>query len=156
MKKFLLASVALVAMGMSVPAMAADMPVKARVAPEIVPTWAGWYVGLNAGGVSAGASPSSTILNNNIFPGANISQIEAGGSTSIKRSSVLEGAQVGYLGQWGNFVAGVEAGIDRMGISATRSDRIPYATQAGAVLLTVFSRPIEASTPIGCSHCSAA
>jgi outer membrane immunogenic protein len=113
---------------------AADLPVATK-APEIVPTWAGWYVGVNAGGVSAGISPTTTISNNTYFlSGSAISQVQAGGSTSFNQSAVLEGAQVGYLHQWGNLVAGVEAGIDWMGLSTQRSeraDRNPYAPPAG-------------------------
>jgi outer membrane immunogenic protein len=110
-------------------AFAADLPVKAPVAPEIVPTWAGWYVGLNGGGVWAGVSPTSTVLNNSTFPaGTRISEVEAAGSTSFDRSAALVGGQFGYLGQWGNVVAGVEAGVDWTAIHASKS--IPAFYQA--------------------------
>ncbi len=48
MKQLLLASVALVAVGMTAPAKAADMPVK-YVAPAPVFTWTGCYVGVHIG-----------------------------------------------------------------------------------------------------------
>jgi len=106
--------------------------VKLPVAPEILPTWAGWYVGLNAGGVSAGVSPSAAVSNNNIIPADGINLVQDAGSSSFRRSGVFEGGQVGYLGQWGNVVAGVEAGIDWMGIKRTKAERTPY----------ILSRPV--------------
>jgi outer membrane immunogenic protein len=48
MHKLLTAGVALLALGLSVPAQAADMPVK-YVAPAPVFTWTGCYVGLHVG-----------------------------------------------------------------------------------------------------------
>src|SRR3989442_518383 len=49
MKKLLLGSVALVALGMGAPAIAADMGVRARPVIAPVATWTGCYVGGNAG-----------------------------------------------------------------------------------------------------------
>jgi outer membrane immunogenic protein len=46
------------------PALAADLPVKAPVykaPPVVIPTWAGWYVGANAGWVGSG---NDTVTNN--------------------------------------------------------------------------------------------
>ena len=48
MHKLLTAGVALLALGLSVPAQAADMPVK-YVAPAPVFTWTGCYVGVHIG-----------------------------------------------------------------------------------------------------------
>ena len=48
MHKLLTAGVALLALGLSVPAKAADMPVK-YVAPAPVFTWTGCYVGVHIG-----------------------------------------------------------------------------------------------------------
>src|SRR5690606_17322235 len=69
MNKLLLASLALVAVGMTAPAKAADMPVK-YVAPAPVFTWSGCYVGVHIGykwgtskqtyGGLTGGSPYST------------------------------------------------------------------------------------------------
>ena len=52
MKKFLLGTVGLLALGMGAPASAADMAVKARPpAPVIAPIydWTGFYIGANGG-----------------------------------------------------------------------------------------------------------
>ena len=131
MKNLVLAIIAAAMIAGSSHAFAADLPVATR-APEIVPTWAGWYFGINAGGVSAGVNPSTTVSSNNYFPtGSGISNIQDASSTSVRNSPVLEGAQVGYLGQWGNIVAGVEAGIDWMGIDTSKSERTAYNPQFG-------------------------
>lgn len=113
-------------------AFAADMPMatKAPVVPAIVPpTWAGWYVGLNGGGVWGSNDPSTTVLNNNYFTPGNIPAVQAAGSTSFNTSGGLFGGQFGYLGQWGNFVAGVEAGIDWTGINSSNSSTTLYPLQ---------------------------
>ena len=52
MKKFLLGTVGLLALGMAAPASAADMAVKARAArPDVAPIydWTGFYIGGNGG-----------------------------------------------------------------------------------------------------------
>ncbi len=51
MKKFLLATVGLIALGMAAPASAADMAVKAAPAPMLAPiyNWTGFYIGGNGG-----------------------------------------------------------------------------------------------------------
>ena len=49
-KKFLFGSMALITLGMSAPAMAADMPVKAPPPVAVaVATWTGCYIGANIG-----------------------------------------------------------------------------------------------------------
>ena len=51
MKKLLLATVGLLALGMGAPASAADMAVKAAPPPIVAPiySWAGFYIGANGG-----------------------------------------------------------------------------------------------------------
>ena len=51
MKKFLLGTVGLVALGMAAPAVAADMAVKAAPVPYVAPmyNWSGFYIGINGG-----------------------------------------------------------------------------------------------------------
>ncbi|HEX3161485.1 MAG TPA: hypothetical protein VHQ92_02815, partial [Pseudolabrys sp.] len=51
MKKFLLGTVGLVALGMAAPALAADMAVKAAPMPYVAPIydWSGFYIGANGG-----------------------------------------------------------------------------------------------------------
>ena len=51
MKKFLLMTVGVLALGMAAPALAADMAVKAAPPPVVAPiySWAGFYIGGNGG-----------------------------------------------------------------------------------------------------------
>ncbi len=49
MKKVILTGLALAALAATGPAIAADMPVKAPVAPPVIDPWTGFYVGVNAG-----------------------------------------------------------------------------------------------------------
>ena len=55
MKKFLLGTVGLVALGMAAPALAADMAVKAAPMPYVAPIydWSGFYIGANGGWAEA-------------------------------------------------------------------------------------------------------
>jgi outer membrane immunogenic protein len=120
------------AMTLSASAYAADMPMatKAPMAPMAAPpTWTGWYVGVNGGGVWDRNDPSTTVLNNNYFTLGNIPAVQAAGNTSFNSSGGLAGGQFGYLGQWGNFVAGVEAGLDWMGINSSNSFNTIYPLQ---------------------------
>jgi outer membrane immunogenic protein len=55
MKKFLVASLALVAF--AAPAFAADMPTKARMATPVAYNWSGFYIGANVGYASARFNP---------------------------------------------------------------------------------------------------
>lgn len=129
MRKLLIATTALV---FSASAYAADMPMatKAPLAPVVAsPSWAGWYIGLNGGGVWGSVDPSSAVLNNNYFTPGNIPAVQAAGSTSFNRSGGLAGGQIGYLGQWGNVVAGVEVGMDWMGINKSNPTTTVYPLQ---------------------------
>jgi len=97
MKKFLLTTVAFVAVGATVPALAADLPARttytkapAYVAPLY--NWTGFYVGANIGGAFSG---------NNSFAGLTTGNNNDG--------RFLGGLQVGYDYQFGpNLVLGVE------------------------------------------------
>jgi len=101
--KTLLGSIAAAAL-LAGPAVAADMPVKAPVAPPVVAaySWSGFYIGANAGGLSFttdGNFPNHP--NNPPF------------RWHTDRKTVgLAGLHGGVQGQWGNFVVGVEAGYD--------------------------------------------
>ena len=107
MKNLVLGSVALVAIGVSIPAHAADMPVKA---PPPAPTtaapynWSGLYVGANFGG--AWTSGNLNIPGNNFY----------GGLTEF-----IAGVQAGYNFQAGHFLFGVEGDFDRYGASPALS-----------------------------------
>jgi opacity protein-like surface antigen len=87
--------IALIAVGVSVAANAADMAVKAPPVPEPPYNWSGPYVGANFGG--AWTSGSLNIPNNNFY----------GGLTEF-----IGGVQAGYNFQAGHFLFGVEGDFD--------------------------------------------
>jgi outer membrane immunogenic protein len=106
----LLAGASLV-LGLGVPALAADLPVKAppRRAPVFVPyAWTGWYIGANAGyglGYGQGTFAFGPVLETfNAMP-----------------AGAFGGGQLGYNYQFGSFVVGAETDIQGAGISDTRT-----------------------------------
>jgi outer membrane immunogenic protein len=99
MKRVLLSGLAVAAIAVG-PAMAADMPVKARImAPAPVFSWAGCYIGGHAGGASA---RQDLIVN----PTNAGNQATIG--FSLSKSSWIAGGQVGCNQQFGTVVVGVE------------------------------------------------
>jgi opacity protein-like surface antigen len=97
MENLFRASVALIAVGVSVVAHAADMPTKALPAPVSPPpyNWSGLYVGANFGG--AWTSGNLNIPGNNFY----------GGITEF-----IGGVQAGYNVQAGHLLFGVEGDFD--------------------------------------------
>lgn len=117
MKKFLLASVALIALGMAAPASAADMAAKARPpAPMVVPIydWTGFYIGANGGwGQSRNCWDFVDVAGVVIADGCR------------ERSGGLVGGQIGYRWQWGGgWVIGLEAQGDWADLSNRRVSSI--------------------------------
>jgi outer membrane immunogenic protein len=105
MKKFLLGTVGLVALGMAAPASAADLaarPYTKAPPPMIAPIydWSGFYIGANAG-----YGWSNRCLNVTAINGLGVVDAEgcrnAGGGVA--------GGQIGYRWQSANWVFGVEA-----------------------------------------------
>lgn len=102
-------------------AQAADMPIKAPPpAPIAAPSWAGWYVGLNAGAAweHVHAAGQFYTAAGTAFP------------TALDGTRFIGGGQIGYNWQNGNFVYGLEA--DLSGLSRGLYDLVPVAS--GAVL----------------------
>src|SRR5215467_2656048 len=97
MKGVVLGSVALIAIGVAIPARAADMPTKSPPppAPTAPYNWSGLYVGGNFGG--AWTSGNLTIPGNNFY----------GGLTDF-----IGGVQAGYNIQAGHVLFGVEGEFD--------------------------------------------
>lgn len=121
MKKGLIAATALIISGS---AFAADMPVKAPaavVAPA--PSWTGWYIGINGGGVWGNTDPNVTDIGpDSFFARANVPAVLANGSQSFRNSGGLAGAQIGYLYQTGPAILGLEVGVDWMGLRGSASN----------------------------------
>ncbi len=111
MKKFLLGTVGLVALGMAAPALAADMAVKAAPMPYVAPIydWSGFYIGANGGW---GESHSCVDL----FDAAGVDFVSGCGS----RSGGLFGGQLGYRWQASQWVFGLEAQGDWADLSNQR------------------------------------
>lgn len=102
MKKFLLGTVGLIAMGVAVPAVAADLPARTySKAPEMIPVaydWSGVYVGANGGWGTErrcfdSITPAGTFL-------------AADGCHDT--SGAVAGGQIGYRWQSSSWVFGVE------------------------------------------------
>jgi outer membrane immunogenic protein len=105
MKKLLLASLALAALGSAQPALAADMPVKARpLPPAVIPfSWTGFYIGGQVGW--ARATDEASIENPGV-PVAIFLPFE------VEMEGVIGGGHVGFLWQYNNIVLGLEGSID--------------------------------------------
>ena len=108
MKNFLLGTVALIALGATVPALAADLAARpytkapAYVAAPIY-NWTGFYIGGNFGAIN-GKTDYQT----------------AGGSTNPRFAGAIGGGQIGYDRQFGKWVVGVEGMIDASNANGAR------------------------------------
>jgi outer membrane immunogenic protein len=112
MKKFLLGTVGLLALGMGAPASAADMAVKARPpAPVLAPIydWTGFYIGGNGGWGQT----------RNCWDFLDVTGF-AVASGCRERSGGLIGGQIGYRWQASQWVFGVEAQGDWADLSNQR------------------------------------
>ncbi len=114
MKRFLLASAALIAAGTA--ALPADLP--SRKAPpqfsEIaVPmfTWTGFYVGLNAGAAFANNNANGAYAANGFAPAFAPTTYYGFGAANNSSAQFLGGGQLGYNYQFGQFVLGAEADL---------------------------------------------
>jgi outer membrane immunogenic protein len=125
--------------------MAAEMPVKAAPAPIAAPTWTGWYVGVNAGGVWGNTDPGLIVQDalGGYFtfgiPGqaANLAAVEAA-NPSFRNSGFTAGGQVGYNFQSGIFVYGGEADLEYFHPSGSfrAAGVLPGALTAGGAPVT--------------------
>jgi outer membrane immunogenic protein len=148
-KNRLLASVALPAI-LAWPAMAADMPVKARSLkarplPAAVFSWTGFYAGLNVGGAwgrsDATTTPSCALPAPPLDPyfcsptsgQANAAAIAASGSGSMSGSAFTGGGQIGYNLQNGSVVYGVELDVESFNIRASRQASANYPVSSPPV-----------------------
>ena len=112
MKKFLLATVGLIAFASAAaPALAADMAVKAPPpAPlPVIYNWSGFYIGANGGWGQSRNCWDFVFLAGPAF-----------GDGCRERSGGLAGGQIGYRWQSNQFVFGLEAQGDWANLSSTR------------------------------------
>ncbi len=112
MKNFMSAGAALLALAAAGPVFAADMPVKAPVAPlPVVDPWTGFYVGGNVG--YSWGNWDNDSLNGN-FPGGS-------GFTNTASADVkgwVAGGQLGYNKLYGRWLIGLEADLQGTGQKA--------------------------------------
>ena len=107
MKKFLLGTIGLVALGMAAPAVAADLPARPYTPPPMVAAiydWSGFYIGGNGGW-----GQSRNCVDFGIFPDG-----------CRESSGGLAGGQLGYRWQAGTWVFGLEGQGDWADLSNTR------------------------------------
>jgi outer membrane immunogenic protein len=143
MQKFLLGSIALVAV-VAGPAMAADLPVKARVykapPPVVVYSWTGCHIGANAGGAWQRRDNSLSVVNdpvNGFFNPLAIPGVAATGSGSLNSNGFTGGAQVGCDYQSANVVWGVETDFNSLRQGAAFGGRFLYTTSGTPYFLNV-------------------
>ncbi|MDH6262617.1 outer membrane beta-barrel protein [Bradyrhizobium sp. BR13661] len=103
MKRILLTTASLCALGLASPALAADLPIYGKAPAVVAPAydWSGFYVGVFGGGGYGNHN-----LNNATGPGpAPLANFTANYSSQ----GGLGGGEIGYNWQSGNIVVGVEA-----------------------------------------------
>jgi outer membrane immunogenic protein len=138
-KKFLQGVVGLVALGMAVPAFAADLPVAYSRAPVMMPAlydWSGFYLGLNAGwGSSQKCLNQNTGLNGTFFASDGCNTATGG----------LAGAQAGYRWQASSWVFGVEGQGDWTNLRGSATSQIlgaPFVNQTRVDAVGLFTGQI--------------
>jgi outer membrane immunogenic protein len=102
-------------------AIAADMPLKASVAPY---QWSGCYVGLNLGGGASGTNFTSRIDPGTHLLGADPALVAADGSGGANADGVLAGGQAGCNWQTGTLCWGWKA-ISTISIAIQTSATTP-------------------------------
>lgn len=112
----LLATVAII--GFASIASAADMPVKAHVAPPVAYNWTGFYVGIN-GGYGWGRDQRTDTMP---AAGSGFWTRPAGsGTDTLNPTGGLFGGQIGYNFQSGVWVLGIEATGDWASLTQTKA-----------------------------------
>jgi len=140
-KKFLLGTAGLIALGMAAsPAAAADLAARPYTkAPPAALTpvydWSGFYIGLNGGGASSRECYTITSV-----AGTPIANTPSEGCHNA--TGGLAGGQVGYRWQTSNWVFGVEAQGDwanLKGSNASLTALIPYMNQTKIDAIGLFT-----------------
>lgn len=107
-----LAVVAPLLLALSVPAAAADLPVKAPAHAHTM-SWTGCYVGLNAGGAASGSDFTTSVdSGTHLVDPADLATAGATGTGSSNDAGFIGGVQAGCNYQTGIFVAGIEGDWD--------------------------------------------
>jgi outer membrane immunogenic protein len=127
MRKLLPGSVALIALGLVTPAMAADMDVGGPTYKATRPVmraydWTGFYLGGNVGG-HRGNDKITTAADTNFegLGGAAAAAIDGTSPATLHPAGVIGGVQAGYNLEGSGGVWGIEVDANWLGGSATRS-----------------------------------
>jgi outer membrane immunogenic protein len=96
------------------------------VAPA--PSWAGFYIGLNAGGAfgTSGRQTSTVFATPGYFAATSVPVIGGIGQQSRSANGFTGGGQVGYNWQWSNIVAGIETDFQYFGQNSTATNSAVY------------------------------
>ena len=132
MKRHLLASVAIVALTIAAPALAADLPLKAPAPVAAAWNWSGFYIGGHAG--YGWGHNASTDLNDPFFFG----KFPGFAATGFDPKGFLGGLHAGANWQSGAIVAGLEADlsftdIKGSSLSVPAPSVSPFATTTGSI-----------------------
>ncbi len=125
MKTTLVAAAAIIAAATVQPAIAADIPVKARPPVIEVWTWDGYYIGAN-GGYSWGRSKTSASFYN-----MNTNVLIAIDQQKFNLDGPIAGGQIGMLRQHGSWVWGVEADAQWSGQDGSTNFTCPVPVLGG-------------------------
>ena len=127
------------------PALAADLATKAPPPPEPPPvfSWAGLYIGLNAGGAFDNkVTEEPTGLFFSKFAGAPLL------ATSSNQSAFTGGGQIGYNWQFDNLVTGIEGDFNYVGFrdinfTVTGLPATPFGSPSAANNVFNYSHPAD-------------
>jgi outer membrane immunogenic protein len=136
MKRVLTLTLGLFALS-AVPALAADIPMKAPVAvPVMAPAfnWTGFYIGANGGYAFGGRDSVDIAETSNGAPFVAGTWPGFGNFRNLQLSGAFAGGQIGYNWQVNpNWVIGVEADLQGAGIRATQNVTLAYINAANAI-----------------------
>jgi outer membrane immunogenic protein len=125
MKKLMLVSASILALGCVENTYAADMAVPLPVAY----TWTGFYAGATAGGAWGTFDPQTAATSNTYLGAAsNVAAVNAAGMQSINPRSFTAGLEAGYNWQWGGLVAGLEVDMESFRLAGNAINGAPYPT----------------------------
>jgi outer membrane immunogenic protein len=136
-KKFIAIAAATAAFGFVNAASAADIPAKAYKAPLVsVYNWNGFYIGGNAG-YAWGNSDLSITPTNGIFAASGFALTQAGilanQPTNVRPNGFTGGLQIGYNWQMSNWLVGLEADANYLGLRKSFSSG-PTLTAGGTLV----------------------
>jgi outer membrane immunogenic protein len=144
----MLSAVALLTLGLAVPADAADLPARTytKAPPMVAPVynWSGFYVGLNAGGIGGTLDPDYASASTAAFSTPDeLVFLRGFTNRSLKTAGFTGGGQAGYNYQLQNFVLGAEADLNYTGLRQTRVSG-PFGEPACSVVVCTVTQSYNA------------